>query len=180
MNIVIIKRLLVEAILLGLSILIGLYLFQLCGGNTRALHPDSKLRLSDSSIEAVSSEFMRRSSRLSLAHEDFRACMRARCDELDPARLNAIFVRRDEIIEAEWPAIFDRLSIADDWLQMSSSPNEQAVEAVLAHRKFLGNLRELGASNLRNRCVPLIEFYVDPYSSIAYYRLNRDKGYRCQ
>ena len=174
------KRLLWGVSLLVAVYYVSLFLFQLAGGNPRALNPWSKLGLYEESIEAVSSEFMRRSPSLSASFEDFKRCMASPICE-DSERLRLIMKHRDETIRKEWPLVFDRLvnDGGQDWLKPSSDPSKRELKARDAHDRFFRSIRHLGADRLRNHCVPIIEFYTDPQSHMPYYRLNREQGYRC-
>jgi len=140
-----------------------LFLFSV--GRLQSLFPESRLDFLDTRIENVSTEFMRRSPNLKANFESFKACMRT--PDCQPEE---ILSKRDEIIRKEWPTLFDRLLVDDDWGSLAFTE--------MAHERFLREIDRVGGKEvMRVRCVPLIRYYNNGNSS--YYRQYEDNGYHC-
>jgi hypothetical protein len=134
-------------------------------GRSQSFTPGSKLDFLDTRIENVSTEFMRRSPRLKANWEEFKQCM-----EKSDCKHEPILAKRDEIIKAEWPTIFDRLIVHDDWGTLSFT--------AMAHDRFFSEIERVGGQKImRAQCVPLIRYYHTPGGS--FYRHYEDQGYRC-
>lgn len=148
----------------ALAVLVALYF-----GPTavmRAFDSDSKLGLFESEITGVSSEFMRRSPALKATYEAFGSCMQQdKCDRAE------ILAKRDRIIAAEWPAIFDRLAVRADWWSISDQllPSGKLEQREVDREMFFEELRQKGADTLRNRCVPNITYRFDRRGNLATY-----------
>lgn len=143
-------------------ILIG-YLYT--AGRLQFLHSESRLGAFETRIENVSTEFMRRSPRLKANFETFKSCMQKSDCQPEP-----ILAKRDEIIQKEWPSVFDRLLIDDDWGVLTFT--------TMAHERFLRAINQAGGKmNMRKHCIPLIRYY--HLGNTSYYRQYENDGYSC-
>ncbi len=147
--------------LLGMVII----LYLLTSGRLRFLHPESNLGIFETRIENVSTEFIRRSPELRKNFEEFKSCMKMPdCDSEE------ILAKRDAIIQKEWPVVFDRLLVDDDWGSLTFTN--------MAHDRFLRETARVGGKSvMRSKCVPLIRYYHEGGQS--YYRHYEKNGYRC-
>ena len=76
----------------------------------RAFDKQTRLGIAEERIAGISREFMRRSAKLEAVWDEFVGCMSdTRCDPAD------ILARRDRIIAHEWPEMYDRLAVRNDW-----------------------------------------------------------------
>lgn len=133
----------------GLVVLAGLCAVLWLGGPAlfRLADPDSKLVWGESRIAHIPAEFIRRSPLFAASWEALKIC--SNYDECNAASIVAL---RDEAIRLDWPQVFDRLVVYDDW--------GNASESAAARDKFFAALTERGADSLRNSCLPKIAFEV--------------------
>jgi len=130
---------------------------------SRPFADDSKLRLGELRITHIPAEFNRRSPEFAKAWEDFKECAPLKECDLEP-----ILTKRDVIIKREWPLIFDRVIVYDDWGTNS--------ESKAARDSFFSTLDTVGRDKLRNDCVPSIQFLWMPSGikgSPSYYHQGR-------
>lgn len=110
----------------------------------RFLDKETKLGVFDSQrIAGIDDEFMRRSHGLRVTFYDFEQCGSS-CDA------RHILERRDAIIRLEWPQLLDRLLVKKDW--------GEATNSKIARDAFFQELEKRGIEQLRNSCVPRIEY----------------------
>lgn len=154
--------------LVGIVVIAGaLWFFAIFSVDTigRWFDPASKLGVFETRIEGVSREFMRRSPALRESFERFKACTDEYC-------VGDALAERDRIIVMEWPAVFDRLAVAEDWGVLRDS--------AVVHTIFVEAVRKKGADTLRNACVPEITYWDHrnvPWSHEALFYEFR--GFRC-
>lgn len=153
------------------------FILSTLGGNIRALSPWSNLKLYEEGITAVSNEFMRRSPRLTSNYERFQECMRF--EECSEEQLSTLLDERDQIIHQEWPAIFDRLIVYDDWAVKDRPVTNEEIATSKAYLDFQTKLSQLGQTKMRNTCVPIIYFWITSKTHEAEYGLDRNRGYQC-
>jgi hypothetical protein len=146
-----------------LGVVITSYL--LTFGRLRFLHPESRLGIFETRIENVSTEFMRRSPQLKKNFEEFKSCM-----QMPDCNSEEILAKRDAIIQKEWPVVFDRLLVEDDWGSLAFTD--------MAHDRLVRETARVGGKAImRSKCVPLIRYYHKGNQS--YYRQYEKNGYRC-
>jgi len=117
----------------------------------RWVSSDSKLAVFEGRIAGVAYEFMRRSERLRVLHARLQLC----ADTGPSCNSDPLLRERDKIVKSEWPQVFDRLVIRDDW---GGNP-----DTARARDGFFAALKKHGKETLRDRCVPVISFRFTNY-----------------
>ena len=135
--------------IVGLAVLAGLGALIWSGGPAifRLADPESKLAWGESRIAHIPAEFIRRSPLFATSWEALRLC-----SNYDECSATSIVALRDEAIRLDWPQVFDRLVVYDDW--------GDASESASARDEFFAILKERGADVLRNSCLPKITFEI--------------------
>ena len=114
-------------------------------GQLAWLMPGSELSPFETRIEGPASELMRRSSELQKNFEAFRACQdNQSCDS------TSILRARDEIIKTEWPKVYHRLTVRQDW--------GTCIDCGSQHEEFEAALADVGEFALQTKCVPVLSY----------------------
>lgn len=130
-------------------------------------HPGSKLEWGEERIAHIPAEFIRRSPLFAASWEALGVCLDRHVDrKCDDATVAHIVGLRDSAIRLDWPAVFDRLVIYDDW--------GEAEESAIARDDFFEALKEKGEETLRNHCLPIIRFEIE--SGGRWYHFGDDPG----
>lgn len=136
----------------------------------RTIDRETKLGIFEAPVEGVATEFMRRSPALKANWEEFRICARTHgCD------YSRILKERDVIIAREWPEVFDRVSVRNDWWHLASAMFGDDVAG--DKELFFGDLERYGRAKLRDSCVPLITYRFDRLRDATTFTTD---GFNCQ
>ena len=114
-------------------------------GRLAFLMPGSELGLFETRIEGPASELMRRSPALQANFEAFRACQDNQACDSAP-----ILRARDEIVKIEWPKVYHRLTVRQDW--------GTCIDCGSQHEEFEAALADVGEFALQSKCVPMLSY----------------------
>ncbi len=106
--------------------------------------PGSHLGIVDKRIGGVTSELRRGNAELNANIKAFVAC------GPDCKNRTEIFAKREALVRKAWPRVFDRLVVESDWGKLSDTRGD--------HESFREALALYGREQLRNSCLPVIEY----------------------
>jgi hypothetical protein len=129
-----------------------------------SLLPGSNLGFFESRIEGPMNVMMRNSPELKENFKEFERCKLSEdCD------VKLIYAKRDKIVKAVWPKVYDQLEVESDW--------GTCIRCEIAHKDFNDARAKVGELRLRYECIPAARytFHVgnDPgmeagYTSVGY------------
>ncbi len=145
-------------------------------GQLTFLLPGSQLGFFETRIIGPASEMMRRSPELRANFDKFEACyvLKPKCD------LKPILAERDKLVKQEWPGIYRRLEVRQDWDVCAEAPFD-CMSTDRDHDDFELVRSKLGPTKLEYDCVLVVRYVAkqDGFGSKSARTVFDSGGYQC-